>query len=317
MVKLIISEPSIILKSTLNQLTKEVIEEKDEFNYCVFDFEETPLDEIIDCLQTPSFSSLNKVVICKNTYFISDNKKKMPFENNFDHLNEYLEDPNPNCLFIMICPLRYYNEKSKFINKINNVGEVINLSFKNSDEFNNYGSKLIQMANINITDSAKQMLFERCEGDVCRLEREIAKLALFDDKIDVDVVKQMIAAPLEENVFKLSNALLARNTKELMKIYNDLKLLKQEPIALISLLANQFRLVLQVFILKREGKSEAEISKYLNVHSFRVTNASRTASKYSMDDIKNILVDLATLDAKIKRGEADRYVDFELFLATK
>ena len=70
MVRLLISEPSLILKGKLNTYTYEVIEEKDEFNYIVFDFEENSFEEIIDALQTPSFSSVKKVVICKNPYFI-------------------------------------------------------------------------------------------------------------------------------------------------------------------------------------------------------------------------------------------------------
>ena len=79
MIKLLISEPSLILKAKLNEYTQQVIEEKDEFNYCVFDFEETPLDEIIDTLQSPSFSSEKKVVVCKNPYFIKDGKIKNGF----------------------------------------------------------------------------------------------------------------------------------------------------------------------------------------------------------------------------------------------
>ena len=48
MIKLIISEPSILLKAKLNSIVNEVIDEKNDFNYNVFDFEETPVDEIID-----------------------------------------------------------------------------------------------------------------------------------------------------------------------------------------------------------------------------------------------------------------------------
>ena len=91
MVRLIISEPSLLLKAKLNEYTFEVIDEKDEFNYCVFDFEENPLDEIIDTLQSPSFSSEKKVVVCKNPYFIKDGKIKLPFENNLDLLDEYIK----------------------------------------------------------------------------------------------------------------------------------------------------------------------------------------------------------------------------------
>ena len=102
-----------------------------------------------------------------------------------------------------------------------------------------------------------------------------------------------------------------------MKLYSDLKLLKMEPINLIALLANQFRLIMQVLILKRENKKESEIASMLDVHPYRVRMAIKHGYNYSLTDVKNILVELANLDAKIKTGEADRYVDFELFLATK
>ena len=98
-----------------------------------------------------------------------------------------------------------------------------------------------------------------------------------------------------------------------MKIYSDLKLLKVEPINLIALLANQFRLIMQVLILRKENKKEPEIATMLDVHPYRVKMAIKHGNNYSLKDVKQILVDLATLDAKIKSGEADRYIDFELF----
>ena len=128
MIKLLISEPSLILKAKLNEYTQQVIEEKDEFNYCVFDFEETPFDEIIDALQSPSFSSEKKVVLCKNPYFIKPEKIKLPFENNIEDLIQYIEKENPNTLFIIICPKRYYSGKSKFINTVSKYGDVENRS---------------------------------------------------------------------------------------------------------------------------------------------------------------------------------------------
>ena len=127
----------------------------------------------------------------------------------------------------------------------------------------------------------------------------------------------MVSRPLEDDVFELSNALLNKDRKRIMKLYSDLKLLKIEPINLIALLANQFRLIMQVLILRKEGKKESEIATMLEVHPYRVRMAVKHSYNYSLTDIKKILVDLANLDAKIKTGEADRYVDFELFLATK
>lgn len=317
MIRLIISEPSLLLKAKLNEYTNEVIEERDDFNYCVFDFEETPILEIIDALQTPSFSTLRKVVICKNPYFIKGEKVKIPFDNDVKDLETYINNPNPDSELIIICPKRYFTGKSKFINLISKVGQVENLLFEDENELINYGSSLIKRTNIDIDAKASQILFERCMGDVCKLEREIAKLALYNDHIDVELIKKMVSRPLEDDVFELSNALMAKDHKKIMRIYSDLKLLKIEPIALIALLSTQFRLMLQAIILKKENKQEQEIASLLEVHPYRVKLALKNTVNYSLNDVKNILIDLATLDSKIKSGQYDRYVDFELFLASK
>lgn len=317
MIRLIISEPSILLKAKLNSYVKEVIEEKNEFNYCVFDFEETPVEEIIDFLQMPSFGSDKKVVVCKNPYFIKDTKVKLPFENNLELLDEYIGNPNPDSELIIICPQKYFLSKSKFVNKIAKKYEVENLLFEDEADFSSYGRQLLKQAKVEIDDRASSLLFERCNGDVCKLEREIAKLALFAEPINVKIIDKMVARPLEDDVFELSNALLAKNHQKIMKIYNDLKLLKVEPIQLISLLANQFRLILQVAILRKDNKKEYEIAEILSVHPYRVKLALKHLFNYNLDDVKQILLELSDLDVRIKKGEADRYIDFELFLSTK
>lgn len=317
MIRLIISEPSLLLKAKLNEYTNEVIEEKDDFNYCVFDFEETSFEEIVDCLQTPSFSTLRKVVICKNPYFIKGEKVKVSFDNDMKDLEEYLNSPNPDSELIIVCPKRYYTAKSKFINLISKVGKVENLLFDDINELRNYGVSLIKRTNIQISDKALDILFERCLEDVCKLEREIAKLSLFEDYIDEEIINKMVSRPLEDDVFELSNALMAKDHKKTMQIYSDLKLLKVEPIQLIALLSNQFRLMMQSIILKKENKSEAEIASLLEVHPYRVKLALRNTHNFTLSDVKNALVELATLDSKIKSGQYDRYVDFEMFLASK
>ncbi len=317
MIRLLISEPSLLLKAKLNEYTNAIVEHKDEFNYSVFDFEETPLVDIIDALQSPSFGSDKKVVICKNPYFIKDEKLKLPFTNDLKKLEEYLMNPNPDSEFILICPKKYYLPKSKFINTFLKYGQVENLLFEDENDFHNYGNHLIKSAHIQIDQQAAAILFERCLNDVCKLEREIAKLALYNEPIDAKLIQKFVSKPLEDDVFELSNALLSKNHKKIMQVYNDLKLLKVEPIYLISLLANQFRLMLQSSILKKANYLDDQIATTLNVHPYRVKLALKNSRNYSLNAIKNILINLSDLDAKIKTGELDRYVDFELFLATQ
>ena len=143
MIKILVSEPSLLLNSKLNEYTSQIIEEKDEFNYCVFDFEETPFEEIILSLQSPSFTSQKKVVIAKNPYFIKNDKVKLPFTNDIEQLIEYFKSPNPDCELIIICSKSYFTSKSKFLSSVNKYCVIENLLLDDENEFKNYGEALI------------------------------------------------------------------------------------------------------------------------------------------------------------------------------
>lgn len=316
MIRLIIGEPSLLLSSKIKNYTDEVLEYKDDFNFITYDFENNSLEEIISSLETPSFGYDKKVVLCKNPYFFKDEKMKLPFKNNLEDLEKYLYNENKDCLFLIICPEKYLNKKSKFYSIISKIGKIDDVLLKSKEELSDYAKILIEKANINITNEAFTILVNRCE-DVCKLEREVAKLSIYGDKIDEDIIKKMVSRPLEDDVFELSNALLKKDHRKIMQIYSDLKLLKIEPINLIALLGNQFRLLMQVGILKKKRKTDQDIANILNVHPYRIKLANDYLRNYSLNDVENILVELSTLDEEIKNGQKDRYIDFEIFLATR
>lgn len=317
MIRLLISDPSLILQSKISEYSRQVIEEKNDFNYCTFDFELNSLEEIIECLQSPAFGSEKKVVICKNPYFFKDNKIKLPFVNDLSLLEKYLYHPNEDSELIIVCYKNYFSSKSKFYTILTKVGVIENLLFENFSDLKNYAEILKEKMQLAMDGEALELMVRRCDLDVCRLEREMTKLSLYGGIITKEVVSQMVARPMEDDVFELSNALLKKDRKNIMRIYSDLKLLKIEPIYLISLLANQFRLMLQVAILKKTNKTDAEIANLLSVHPYRIKLANDYCRQYPLQQVKDILCQLATLDYDIKIGKKDRYIDFELFLATK
>lgn len=312
---LLISDPSLLLKSTLNQIINEALPFKDELNCIDVDFENTSLDEIIDQLQTPSFNSEKKVVIAKNPYFFSDEKKKLPFENNLKLLDEYLQNPNQDSIFVIICSQQYYLPKNKYFQLVKKYSQVQNLLFENQEDLKNYAITLKEKLGLSFDADAFQLFLNRCTN-VSTLEREITKLSLYGQDLDYESVDQLVSRPLEDNVFDLSNAILKKDKQKTMKLYDDLKKIKTEPIQLIALLAKQFRFLLQVKILKNEKYSNEQIANELNAHPYRVKIALDNCRQFSLKEIKTKLLKLADLDLSIKKGLKDRYIDFEIFLMT-
>lgn len=315
MIHLLISEPSLLLNATINKIVQETLKEKNEFNFVSLDFLSSSLEDILENLQSSSLFDGKKIIIVKNPYFFVDAKTKLPFNNDLSLFENYLYNPNENCEFIIICPKKYYNPKNKYFTIIQSIGEVNNLLIENLEDRKAYALELLKQANLEIENKALDLLVSRCL-EITQLEKEIAKLILYNQKIDENVIETMVSEPLEDNVFELSNALLKKDSKRVMKVYTDLKKQKVEPIQLISMLSNQLRLLIEVSILKDKYRYDEDLAKILNVHPYRIKLARENTRKFTLTQIKKMLIDLAQLDIDIKKGSKDRYIDFEIFLAS-
>ncbi len=315
MIHLLISEPSLLLNATINKIVQETLKEKNEFNFVSLDFLSSSLEDILENLQSSSLFDGKKIIVVKNPYFFVDTKIKLPFNNDLSLFENYLYNPNENCEFIIICPKKYYNPKNKYFTIIQSIGEVNNLLIENLEDRKAYALELLKQANLEIENKALDLLVSRCL-EITQLEKEIAKLILYNQKIDENVIETMVSEPLEDNVFELSNALLKKDSKKVMKVYTDLKKQKVEPIQLISMLSNQLRLLIEVSILKDKYRYDEDLAKILNVHPYRIKLARENTRKFTLTQIKKMLIDLAQLDIDIKKGSKDRYIDFEIFLAS-
>ena len=315
MIHLLISEPSLLLNATINKIVQETLKEKNEFNFVSLDFLSSSLEDILENLQSSSLFDGKKIIVVKNPYFFVDTKIKLPFNNDLSLFENYLYNPNENCEFIIICPKKYYNPKNKYFTIIQSIGEVNNLLIENLEDRKAYALELLKQANLEIENKTLDLLVSRCL-EITQLEKEIAKLILYNQKIDENVIETMVSEPLEDNVFELSNALLKKDSKKVMKVYTDLKKQKVEPIQLISMLSNQLRLLIEVSILKDKYRYDEDLAKILNVHPYRIKLARENTRKFTLTQIKKMLIDLAQLDIDIKKGSKDRYIDFEIFLAS-
>src|SRR5699024_1785815 len=136
-----------------------------------------------------------KIIIVKNPYFFVDAKTKLPFNNDLSLFENYLYNPNENCEFIVICPKKYYNPKNKYFTIIQSIGEVNNLLIENLEDRKAYALELLKQANLEIENKALDLLVSRCL-EITQLEKEIAKLILYNQKIDENVIETMVSEPL-------------------------------------------------------------------------------------------------------------------------
>ena len=146
---------------------------------------------------------------------------------------------------------------------------------------------------------------------------EIEKIMLYYQKpckVKYEDIINIVARSLDTNNFKFVDMIVSKNICEAFKLYDDIKLMKVEPLALIGLLAREYRLMLFVKLLKQEHYSNYEVCSELKLQDWQLEKYIKNSLKFKVDELKNRMVDLANLDLAIKSGKIDKWLGLAKFI---
>ena len=90
--------------------------------------------------------------------------------------------------------------------------------------------------------------------------------------------------------------------------------MNEEPIKIVVILANQFRIMYQSKELLKKGYSEKDIASTLKIHPYRVKLAIQNSRNYTSDILLKNLNALADIDIGIKTGTINKDLALELFI---
>lgn len=311
---LIFGEQELMINKLIDKLSKETLGEIDDFNLVVFDAYKTPLYEIVNDASTLPFMTDKKVVVIKNAYFLTGENPKLEFEQTFEELEEYLDNQNEGVTLIFSVVGNKLDERKKIVKKIKECSRIYALDSVNKKDLPRVIRQMFDKRGMSITNDALNEFISRCGEDMYLINNEIDKLCCYKNELDLKDIMLMTPKKLEDNVFEMIDAIFNKKEDKVFKIYYDLKVNNSEPITLISLIASQVRFFYQVMVLKDKGYSESNIANELSCHPYRVKLALEKVYMLNKMDLKLLLEELSDLDIKIKSGEIDRFVGFELFL---
>ena len=317
MIYLIYGNQTPSIKSRVKKIVKENLPDNDEMNLVKFDASNVLIQEIIDEANYVPLGYDHKIVIADNCYFLlkSKHKNKIEQDHNYEELINYLLHPSDDCDLILTVPSLAVAINSDIYKQIKEVGKIIEIPDLDQNGWKDGVRRYcLENAHLKIDNDAIIELAERTAGDVALLQTSVAKLALYTDHVTYEDVVLMVVRPLEDNTFLIFNYLITGKNTDAVKLFRDLRVSNVEPVTLISMLGNQFRLLNQVFYLYKNGRTDEEIAKELNIKPIRAQILRKNTSLVSEKAIHRTLNDLFNLDLQIKSGLVDRFYAFELFL---
>ena len=154
-------------------------------------------------------------------------------------------------------------------------------------------------------------------ADLRLLDQEIAKLVTYTNAersittSDVDAVVPYTQAAI---VFDLVDALGRRNGRTAAQALHRLLEAGDHPMGLLAMIVRQFRLLIQVKELKKNGATSRDVAQTLKLHPFPAGKLYNQATYFTAEQLDRIYRHLLDTDVAIKTGEIEPEVALDLLI---
>ena len=299
-------------KYLIDKEIKKILESYsiDKINISNYNLEEASFKEIIDDAQTISMFGDKKAIIVDNSYIFTG--KTVKNEQNAELFLEYFKNINPDTILIFNILHEKLDERKKVVKEIRKIGAI--------KEFNK---------NVNINSAVKEMLdgyeigfselnllIDRVGNNLEIMYQEVEKIKNYkgdDKKITREDIFNLTTKNIDIDIFNFIDSLINKN-KNSIETYNEMLKNGEEPIKVLVILANQFRIMYQAKELYKKGYSGNDIASMIGIHPYRIKLALEKCRNYPSEELLTYLSRLADLDYDIKVGNIEASLGLELFI---
>lgn len=297
--------------SEIDKFIDKVIKDNSILTKVSYNYKDTTIEEVINESSYTDLFGNKKIVILNECLFLTG---KETLES--DLLNKYISDPNPDVYLVFKVITDKLDERKKLVKLLKSKAIIKYFPLLDNKNINSYIKSYFNDKGYSIDNISINEISNRLSQNSSVIDSELDKLYLYkinDKNITIDDVKKVICIYDNNKIFKLVESTIKNDKKSVFNLYKELLNDKEEPIVILSLLANQFRLIYQVKVLYNEGMNYKDIALKLKEHPYRVQLAYNNSINISYDKLKELLLELSDIDIKIKTGVISKEKGLELF----
>ena len=274
-----------------------------DFNYKEYISKRPDADEISDFVSSYPCMSEKKILYIKDSDLFkkSNEAEKKFWKSLFDDMPDFV---------IIIFNEKNIDKKSALYKKIASDYSFDEFGFQKIPELMNWIGRHLGEYKKEMDPAVRQYLIECCSPSMYILKNEIDKLASFvtSQKItqkDIDICCCKVP---ESRVFDMIDNALDGNKKQAFQKYNELKMLKEEPVAVNGAIFSKLNQILKVKKLS-STMSAREIAVATNQKEFIVNLNLKKAKNISLSKISELVEFCIQTDHKIKTGDSWSAID--------
>ncbi len=311
MIYLLYGKELLLIEKKIEEIIKK--EHLSEYSINKYDLENDSLNSIIEDATTISMFGDKKGIVVANSYIFTGTTKKSSIEQNTDLLLSYLDHFNPDTILIFFILSEKLDERKKITKSIKKVGSVIEIG-RNQ----NLNAIIKEMfGDYEIKSNAIQLLVDRVGDNLQILKQECDKIKTYKNKektVTENDILNLTTKNIDADIFKLIENIVLKRKQIALEAYQEMIKRNEEPIKILILLANQFRIMYQAKELSKKGYTANDIASTLEVHPYRLKLALEKSKDFSSSILLHYLEELADLDSNIKSGIVEKDLALELFI---
>ncbi|QDP40664.1 DNA polymerase III subunit delta [Radiobacillus deserti] len=317
-VYLIHGTETFLMEKVKKQLIKQVMPNEDkDTNISMYDLEEVAIQDVIYDAETYPFLGETKLVIANQASFLQTKPDKTGVEHDLEALQAYINEPVDFSILVLLAPYEKLDERKKVTKLLKKKSEVVTCEPVKEWDLQKWIKDIAIPFNVFVEDDVIPLFNQEIGTNLSMLEKEIEKLALYvgeNGTVTREIAQLLLSRSADTTGLQLVDAVIEKNLSRAIQIYKDLEKAKEDPIALIALLASQFRTITHVKVLKQKGYSQQQMAQQLKVHPYVVKISASRETSFHLEELRKILNIFAETDAQIKRGKIDKHLAFELLL---
>lgn len=305
------------------KFTTDMIVKSDfmDLNYSKFDGNKADFETIIEACETMPFMSDKKVVVVYRATFLEDsggskNSGDLKSEN-FQLLNEYLNNPSPYCVLIIYYVFSSDREKpSNKIKKLEKKACVIKVDKLKGEFLQRKCAEIFESAGKKIGKAELTLFCGQVDNNMDIVLNEIEKLVSFAEgrEITKGDILAMMPQKSENDIFNLVDYLSQKNIKRALDILNEL-IYKGEKIPLILfMIGRQFNLLFNIKLGIDSGKSKEILSSELKLHPYICEKMISQSMKFTLNRLKRNIELCVDTEKTLKSTSSDNKINMEVFM---
>lgn len=297
------------LKNSYKNRLKEAIVGDDTMNFSYFEGKGLDVEELIRIADTMPFFAERRLILVEDSGF---------FKTACETLANYLPSmPDTTCLLFVESEV---DKRGRLFKKVKELGYAAEMARQDAAQLAKWAGGILAREGKKITGRTMDLFLSMTGDDMEHIRMELEKVVSYTlgrEVITDEDVRAVCTVQVTNKIFDMVAAIVNRQTKKAMDLYEDLLTLKEPPMRILFLIARQFNQLMQVKELMTKGLDKGTIASKLKLQPFVVGKIMPQARQFSGEQILSYVNLCVDMEEAVKSGRLQDRLAVELLITKR